>query len=210
MSDIWDHLKLTADNLTGAAGEFISLQAVKRIRPKAHKRFALFLGDVFKYINSRGTVSSPGDIIKEVGSSFITAANQKNYLDNKLIIVAHSMGGNITYDILTHFYPDLVCDLLITVGSQVGLFEELKLFQESDTTIPTSKTPRVSIPANIKHWINIFDPNDIFSFVTNDIFEGSQDFKYANNTSVLSAHSMYFLRPSFHQRLAKRISEMSL
>ena len=76
-------------------------------------------------------------------------------VDEKLIIVAHSMGGNIVYDILTHYMPDLVCDLFLTVGSQVGLLEELKLFHASDRAIPTKERPKVPRGPTSGGWLRL-------------------------------------------------------
>ena len=115
------------------------------------------------------------------------------------------MGGNIVYDVLSHFRPEIQCDLFLTVGSQVGFFEELKLFRSSDKTIPNPGQNRIPLIPNIKRWLNVFDPIDVFGYSTSRIFEGSQDFEFSTETSALSAHSMYFYRPSFHERLNVRL-----
>jgi hypothetical protein len=204
ISDIWNHMKAAGTQLANAAAG----QVVQAVRPWGHQRVALFLGDVFEYLNSRGHVGSEGKIVKEVGDAFRRAAAAiEAGKDDKLIIVAHSMGGNIAYDILSYFLPDLECDLLLTVGSQVGLFEELKLFRSSDKQVPSLTQKQVTNPKNIKHWLNVVDPVDVLGYSTSRIFSGSRDYIFSTGTHPLSAHSMYFYRPSFHQRLSERIRQ---
>src|SRR5204863_1948564 len=82
--------------------------------------------------------------------------------DEPFVIIGHSLGGVITFDLLSHYRPELEVDLFVSVGSQVAHFEELKLFKASDKSIGTPK--RATTPANIKRWINIYDEVDIFSY----------------------------------------------
>lgn len=117
------------------------------------------------------------------------------------------MGGNISYDILTHFLPGLECDVFLTVGSQVGLFEELKLFHSSMTTVPQKNQPKVKVPGNIRKWVNVYDTADVFAYRTEPIFDRARDFSFSTETLALNAHSMYFYRPGFHQRLNARLRE---
>ena len=140
-------------------------------------------------------------------SELHAASAAKTDGDDKLIVIAHSFGGEIVYDILTKFDPGLSIDVLITVGSQVGLFEEMKLYLASDDMYPDDAGhAKVPMPSNLKRWLNVFDPNDVLSFLAEPIFAGVQDFKYDTGFSTLQAHGGYFLRPSFYSRLAARLS----
>jgi hypothetical protein len=130
--------------------------------------------------------------------------------DDKLIVVAHSMGGNIVYDVLTHFMPEtLKVDVLVTVGSQVGLFEELKLFANSDEDVPSPDRPKVPRQRSILRWLNVFDTNDVLGFAAERIFEGVDDFSYSTGKGITGAHVTYFLRPSFYERLSARLRRMA-
>src|SRR5260221_14113967 len=103
------------------------------------------------------------------------------------------------YDILTEFWPALQVDCLITVGSQVGLFEEMKLYLASDPNVPPNYPGgRVPLPPNLKRWLNVFDSNDVLSYRGMPVFDGVQDFHYDTGFSTLQAHGGYFLRPSFY------------
>jgi hypothetical protein len=98
-----------ASNLGNAAAGAVINPVVRKARPWAHKRVSLFIGDVFKYLSER-TKKGPdgreieGPIVGAVAGAIDQAhAARKPGVDDKLIIVAHSMGGNIAYDILTSF-----------------------------------------------------------------------------------------------------------
>jgi hypothetical protein len=170
-----------------------------------YQRFGLFLGDVFKYLQTRGTVGNEGPIVKVVADAFRDADKMRKATNEQLVILGHSMGGNIAYDILTHYLPDLQCDLFLTVGSQVGLFEELKLFHSSDTKVSSPSV--VQMPANIKRWLNVYDPIDVFGYSLTGIFAGPKDLVFSNETDLFGAHTMYFFRPRFHNRFNVRLRE---
>jgi hypothetical protein len=203
----------TADLGGRLAGRLVN-PFVRAARPWAHHRVSLFLGDVFVYLAERGTPRAEGKIVKTVANALEQGAEavRQSGGKDKLIVVAHSMGGNITYDILTYFRPHIRCDVLLTVGSQVGLFEELKLFGKGDRSLPQvpgkpGANERVALPPNIGAWLNIFDPSDVLGYSTERIFRGSKDFAFFTDTLVTSAHSMYFYRPNFHERLNVRLRE---
>lgn len=205
ISDIWNHLKTAVLNIGNSAAALLLNPATRAIRPWVNDRVLLFLGDVFVYLKTR-EMAGGGPIVAEVQGAMQHADEARNPNDDKLIVVAHSMGGNISYDILSSFAPGIQVDLFVTVGSQVGLFEELKLFKNSNSAI---KAPaHVPKPPNIKKWINVMDLADALAFSTSPIFDQSLDTKIDNHVPVWSAHTVYFYRPSFHQRLQARLEEM--
>jgi hypothetical protein len=201
-----------ASTLGQAAAGAVINPLVRKARPWAHKRVSLFIGDVFQYLDKRQVKDAQGNLVegnfvRVVAGAFEAADRaRKPGGDDKLIIVAHSMGGNIAYDILTFFRPNIVCDLLITVGAQVGMFEELKLFRASDPAIKKGATVATVAPeSNIKRWLNVFDTADVLGYSTARIFAGSRDFEFSTEVTALTAHSMYFDRPEFYVRLRERI-----
>lgn len=124
-------------------------------------------------------------------------------------MLVHSFGGEIVYDILTHFDPSIQVDCLVSIGSQIGLFEEMKLYLASDQGIGLGRIiPKVPKPPNIGKWLNVFDTNDIFSYQASAVFDGVEDFAYDTGYGALGAHGGYFLRPSFYVRLAKRLAHL--
>ncbi len=113
------------------------------------------------------------------------------------------MGGNIVYDLLTSTSRPWHVDALVTVGSQVAVVEELKLFASSDKNVPNPTTPKVARPGNVSRWINVFDTMDVLGFAASRVFANVED--YAFTTGHAWAHGGYFVEPVFHARLAKRL-----
>lgn len=202
--DWLDQLKEGVNRLLNAPADIATDTLLGATRKKINSTASLFIGDVFTYLENRGDGANPGKIVQIVLKALRDAAAAKTASDNKLIVIAHSFGGEIVYDITTHFDPAIEIDVLITVGSQVGLFEELSLFKVSATPPPVAKVQR---PNGIKRWINVYDTNDPFSYVVMPVFEGTSDFHYDTGFSALQAHGGYFLQPSFYQRLAARLTQ---
>ena len=203
---IFDSLKEGLSRLVNVLPDATSAVATRLARKQLNATVTRFAGDAFTYLSRRGTKKAPGEIVKIVLDALQDAATKKTAKDNKLIVIAHSFGGVIVHDILTYFDTELEVDCLITVGSQVGLFEEMKLYVESNSTLPPDppkgKLPR---PAGLKRWLNVFDLNDILSYRLEPVFAGTSDFHYDTGYSSLSAHGGYFMRPSFYKRLAVRL-----
>ncbi|WP_433971405.1 hypothetical protein [Tunturiibacter lichenicola] len=200
---IMAHLKTATFQISQRAARMLVNPAVRKARPWVNGKIAIFLGDVFVYLKDRD-MEGGGKILNTVRGSLRRAHEARAEGDDKLVVIAHSMGGNIVYDILSHFDPDVQVDLFLTVGSQVGMFEELKLFKSSDDNIGIPS--KVPLPHNIKRWINVIDPNDLLAYSTRRIFDGSVDFTFDSHTPVWSAHTTYLASPVFHQRLQHRIS----
>lgn len=180
--------------------------AVDLMRQNLNATVTRFAGDAFTYLDRRGTVDVPGPIVNIVLASLRRATAQKTAKDDKLIVIAHSFGGEIVYDILTYFAPDLQVDTLISVGSQVGLFEEMKLYELKNESIPADPNKdRMPRPTNLKRWLNVYDTNDVLSYRVSPVFADAQDFPYSTGFTTLQAHGGYFVRPSFYTRLAKRL-----
>jgi hypothetical protein len=72
---------------------------------------------------------------------------------------------------------------------------------------PAGHTPPnpMSGPANVDHWINVFDAIDLFGFRAAPVFGAATDYEFNSMTGLLSSHSTYFKRPQFHARLRKRL-----
>jgi hypothetical protein len=213
VGDLLNNLKTAAINIgqaaaarTVSAGQAATALVINPLaeagRPWLNAKASLFLGDVLVYLKSRKSTSG-GDIVEVVGSAFHEASKRRDAVADQLIVVGHSMGGNIAYDVLTSFTPMVTVDLFLTVGSQVGLFEELKLFSSSDKSIRSPS--KVNKPKNILRWINVMDPGDILAYSTSPIFEDSIDTNFDTKVPTWGAHSAYFYRPLFHRRLNARL-----
>lgn len=194
--------------LGSAPGDAATAVALGLARKSVHAKASRFLGDVFVYLDKRGTTLTPGKIVEDILLKLREAQAAKRPGDEKLIIIGHSLGGVIMYDILTHFAPDVTVDILITVGSQVALFEEMALYQVSSQDIPVDpKTYRLDRPARALRWLNVYDTNDPFSFCAEGVFNGVKDYRFDTGYGLSGAHGGYFSRPSFYKRLAARLNE---
>jgi hypothetical protein len=177
-----------------------------RIRTPIHRSVATFLGDIFVYFHQREIGAQPPGreaITSIVSTAFDKAAANRALTGEPIVVVAHSMGGNIVYDLLTSTRNDFNVDVLVTVGSQVAVMEEMKLFTSSDPKIPNANTRKVARPANVKRWVNVFDSTDILGFAAARVFDGVEDYHFV--TGHAWAHGGYFVEPMFHERLGSRL-----
>jgi len=174
---------------------------VSALRGRGNAILARFIGDACVYVTTRGRPGEHGPIVQIVVDALQQAA-QSRTSRQPLVVVAHSLGGIIAYDALTSFAPTIPCDVLITVGSQIALFEEMKQFVASDPKIPNKVQPRAPKPANVKHWINVFDLVDALSYSAGNVFSDVKDVKFNVSPSPLAAHVSYFERPTFYQCLS--------
>jgi pimeloyl-ACP methyl ester carboxylesterase len=200
-SVVWDRLSEAVIRVRGAAGRLGGGAAARLLRADIHRQAALFLGDVFFYLDRRGDRDHPGPIVDQVVQTLESAIDA----GTPLVVVAHSMGGEIVYDVLSYYRRDIRVQMLVTVGSQVGLFEELCLLQAGKQAGCPDGPTRVSKLDNVGEWINVFDRNDLFGFAAERIFEGAKDFHYSTGKGLFAAHSSYFTMPSFYRRLAERL-----
>jgi hypothetical protein len=207
-ASLGERLKEAAGRISALPGSAMSSAVLTLGRKHTHLGAAQFLGDVFQYLERRGERSAPGPIVNKVLGAFRLARSATSPGDKKLVVVAHSLGGVISYDILTYFDRSIEVDVLVTVGSQVALFEEMALYRSSRPDfVPNPASDRLPLPANVKRWINVLDPNDVFSFRADGVFDGVKDFVYETGFGVMSAHSGYFRRPSFYERLGRRLAQ---
>ncbi|WP_135213177.1 hypothetical protein [Vitreimonas flagellata] len=188
-------------------GDLLST-ALAELRPAAHEFVANFIGDVLVYINERGSGANPGPIPLRALEALRRAKRQAN--GKPIIVVTHSMGGQVFYDAITHFsdhdaeLKDLVIDHWITCGSQVSFFAELTQFLTQDRTI--SGPAKLDKPKRVRKWTNFYDENDFVGFIMKPVFNDVRDAKYDTGYGFVFAHTGFLERPSFYREMAKAIS----
>ncbi|MEF8716985.1 MAG: hypothetical protein V5B44_04285 [Candidatus Accumulibacter necessarius] len=136
LSDWFQSLKEAVSRLGSAPTDAATSLLVGLGRKSVHEKATRFLGDIFVYLSERGTVDALGAIVKDVLNELILANAARKPGDDKLIVIGHSLGGVIVYDILTYFKPDLKVDVFASVGSQVAVFEEMTLYRASKLGVP--------------------------------------------------------------------------
>jgi hypothetical protein len=181
-----------------------------------------FFGDVFKYQTRRYAVdpltkqvnpNTPGPIPKTFLDALLPAAVEANQKNEKLVVVSHSMGGQIVYDAVTHFmrkdsrFKDVVIDVWVAAACQCAVFEEMKILSESVTkyNLKTGKVPNPTTLGHLRHWTAVWDPTDILSFTSKAVFDRVDDQFFISGLSPLEAHGGYLQSPEFYQRIANLV-----
>jgi hypothetical protein len=204
--DLRDRVGELFDRIRDAPARAIAIPALDLWREQLHRNFSRFFGDIFVYLNERGDAAQPGPIVVEVLQQIQNA--RKHHNDEPLIIMTHSMGGNILYDILTYYAPDLSVDAWISVGGQVGQFEEMSIFKRSDKAIlPPTKV--AGLKPRVRYWLNVYDPGDPFGFKAAPVFgDVDADVPYLTGASTFKAHGEYFGRASFYDMVLSQLKRV--
>jgi hypothetical protein len=210
-----NRLRELVDRAEGAPAWAVS-HALLEARPKLNELVSRFIGDVLVYLNDRGRLGSPGPIPKRLLNALVEARRQQQRRDAEpIVVLTHSMGGQLVYDAVTVFladpaYAGVRIDFWAAAASQVGLFEEMKLFLASDSKYGQA-TGKVPFPdrRRLGAWWNIYDRADVLSFTAKEIVEGIDDEEYASGVPLVGAHSGYFTSPSFFRQMAVKVAEAS-
>jgi pimeloyl-ACP methyl ester carboxylesterase len=200
---IGDTLLDAAKSLADRVRNVVSNGAYDVIVEPLNPLVAEFLGDVFRYLKAGDLRTA---IRAKVCEDLVTAWGARK-ANEKLVLIGHSLGGVILYDMLSEpqaagLPQDFKADALVTVGSQPGLFQELGLF---DHTPSPQAGVGAAGPAATGLWINTFDPIDPFGFPTKPMFSLPDDYSFNSVTGLVSAHTTYFIRPQFYARLRRRL-----
>jgi len=231
LEKIGDRVKATLSGWTLSALRPVG-DLLGEIRPGANDLIIRFFGDIFEYLGSRsvwvdevqadGTtkaVEKPGPIITRVLDKLKEAHKISKAKGEKLIVMTHSMGGQLLYEAVT-YYADLdpeLADLKVhfwaTAASQVALFEELRLFKVSATN--TGPAHRPTQPARVDYWWNVWDQDDWLSYTAAKVFapvmdwenhiKGIDDERYDGKLPFPWSHSGYPNQDQFYKMMVQRI-----
>jgi hypothetical protein len=208
-SKVKDRAGEVFDRAVGAPGRAGTVAMLAGTRGGINSGATQFLGDVFVYLIERD-LASPGKPYGPIVATVLDAIQNtpRASAHEPLIVITHSMGGNILYDVITHYQPALVIDAWISVACQAGEFEEMKLFKNSNKALQAPDQVR-GLRNRIKYWLNVYDPADILSFLGRPVFEDvNEDLEYHTGASAFKAHSAYFLRPSFYHAVRDRLEKV--
>jgi hypothetical protein len=203
LQDALDSARDLADRAKDTALRGGSLLLSERFRHGLSARGLRFFGDVLVYLQ-RGRTANPS--IRERVKQGL--ASCKGDADNRepVIVVTHSFGSEIFYDLATSGdLDDLTVDLWVTVGAQTSLFGEMRLFASSPGNVPGKETKFLGKPRNVVRWINVYDAADVLSFVHEPVFGPSAvtDIPMREGANLGNAHGAYFVVPSFYQTIAE-------
>lgn len=212
-----DRIRSAIGYLTRLVGNGASDAALKLARRDLSRGVSFFLGDVFVYLRGRDDPGAGGTrmrIFKPIFEALVEGAKAPRPDGEPFVVVGHSLGGVILYDMLTDSATQadlktaigapIKIDALFTVGSQPGFFADLGLYAGGRPAAGT----KLRMAPGVTAWMNVFDFTDVFSFRCEQMFESVRDFGYDTVTDLLHAHSAYFLRPSFYMRMRARLAEL--
>jgi hypothetical protein len=106
-----------------------------------------------------------------------------------IVILAHSLGGIASVDLLASGdFRDLV-HLLVTIGSQTPVLYEMGALQ--------SLAPGQGLPADFPPWINIYDRADFLSYAAAGVFGSDYvtDMEINSRQPLWHAHGAYWENP---------------
>ena len=215
VGDVFKRLGEVMKTVTDPLRDIGSDAVLKLIRKPLSDQVALFLGDIFVYLRWRETDGAAGTYNRIFAPIIqdLAAANKARSDQDRLVVVGHSLGAVILYDLLTDARAldaikaasggkALNIDLLATVGAQPGLFADMGLY--AGAAGADGRLPR---PPCARRWMNVYDFTDVLSFRTEPFFSDVKDYEFNNVTGALEAHTAYFQRPSFYKRLRARMNE---
>lgn len=170
---------------------------------------AQFLGDALMFFSRR----EQSELVRsEVRNNVVAAAKLAHERREPLVLIGYSMGGGVVHELLTdpasvgiieqELGRTLEVDLMLSVGTQIGMFAELKQF----ITPPAGKA--LSVP--VRHYWNVFDYNDPLSFLCEPVIDGAVDLEVSTGANIKDAHGAYFESGLFYSRLHARLRDAGL
>jgi hypothetical protein len=210
-----DQARQLSRRITQGAARGASLAALKAKRKVLTRTAGVFLGDVFEYLRrGQGSHEHFGTIAQRVADEVLCASRVARERGEPLVAVTHSFGGILLYDLLTSpliaaapEFADLQVDLWVTVGSQVGLFAEMRAYVGSPEDLPTPERPTLGKPGRVGRWLNFYDAADVFSYLAEPVFGPGAvlDIPVRGGANLATAHGAYFAEPSFYRRIAEEL-----
>ncbi len=177
-------------------------RAMSEVRRPFQDIVPIFVGDVLTYLRGRGQPGAPGPITTRVLETMAAAHAARHTDDEPLVVLSHSMGGQIVYDVLTAFADDApggmpFVDVWASSGGQIGLFAELGLF------LAGPSPALVGVPRRRLGYLwNAWSSSDVLSFAAQGRVARAVDSDFAYTGTPPSTHLAYLRDPDFYRTLA--------
>lgn len=91
---------------------------------------------------------------------------QAGTIDQPVKIIAHSLGGVVSFDLACLNHNPLHIEALVTLGSQPAFFHLL----DPREGVAAFEGEPVPVPATIGRWTNVWDEYDMLGFATDEVF----------------------------------------
>lgn len=159
------------------------------LRRRVMEAQSLFIGDVLRYMSHRA------EVLELVGKAVDAACDLHG--EEELWLVGHSLGGIIAFEYCQGAHRDVA--RLLTVGSQVGLLAELGALHPG----APGKSTKLHGPPRTTLWRNIYDPDDMLSFLCEPIFEFVEDALVNTGAPFPLSHSAYWYSSAVYDELVR-------
>ena len=156
------------------------------LRRRIMNSLSLFMGDLLVYLSNRKEIQAR--LERTIDAALDTAGGP-------LTLIAHSLGGLITFEHVVETGRRV--ERFLTVGSQPGLFAELGVLNRP----LTPDANRFTTPEPIEEWVNVYDPDDVLSFLVEPIFDRGRDVELNTRAPFPVAHSEYWARSELYEIL---------
>ncbi|ALV41693.1 hypothetical protein AU252_11470 [Pseudarthrobacter sulfonivorans] len=163
------------------AAEFITRPLVER-RGALSDKASPIAGDILKFL---------ADPVTATG---LLRATLADLVDERVVLLGHSLGGVMCVDLLAREEFSHV-EGLITVGSQSPYFFEIG-------ALPAVQ-PGKALPQSVPRWLNIYDLRDGLSYIGAEVFPGRvTDVGVDNGQPFPQSHSAYWNNPATWTEIA--------
>lgn len=88
-------------------------------------------------------------------------------IDQPIKVIAHSLGGVVSFDLACLNHDALHIEALVTLGSQPAFFHLL----DPREGVPAFEGEPVRVPETICRWTNVWDEYDMLGFATDEVFQ---------------------------------------
>jgi len=143
----------------------------------------------------------------------------KKYQGDEIMLIGHSMGSIIAYDVLTFMVPDIDIDTFVAIGSPLG-FPVIQGKIAAEWHAKRLVPPKLKTPPGIKkHWFNLADLKDRIALIydLSDNYQpnhrgvAAEDFVVYNDyqsSHVFNPHKSYgYLRTSEFSKILTKFSD---
>ncbi|MCY1703944.1 hypothetical protein [Deinococcus sp. SL84] len=190
-------------------------QAFRGVRRPLEDFGPIFLGDALTYFTLRGTPEQPGPVLERVLAALQQADATAKRSGEPLVVLSHSLGGQLVYDVLSSVVParpdlaDLQVDLWCAVGSQLGLFKELGLMLEDHFPASTNHADASPLLNHLGYLWNVWSYGDLLSFRAEGSIPSAHDAPFPLGGQVQDEHLAYFHQPHFYAALAAKLRSLT-
>ena len=169
-------------------------------------RMAAWGGRRYRHTLANAATPAAGDVLLYQARgkpirNFITATAEA--VGQPVVLLAHSLGGIACVDLLIEqSHPNIRG--IITAGSQAPFFYEIGAL--------TSRARGAPMPSTMPPWLNIYDKNDLLSFLASPLMQGKDnqvsDVSVDSGQPFPASHSAYWSNPAVWEASAKFISAL--